>query len=154
MNEPKTEQTAIGELLGTVAFATVKFESKSIREELQFDKSETEINEIKKDHTIRGDFDFTGVTIIEIATFLTSTTSVLKQFQNNELSGMKETVILDLAQKRQTVSVRTMLDTTKTRTVGEASIEKTIEKMQKAGKSNNDIMAELERKLELLKASK
>ncbi len=145
----KSQNTDIGAMLGNIKFYTTKFESTSIRAELLEGLGKDEANAVIAAHKISGEFDFTGVTIDEIKTFLCSTTSVLKQFQNNMMS-MKEEAILLLATEPQTVSVREMLDTTKTRTPGKPSIEKTVDKMKAAGESNDDIRKVLERQLAML----
>lgn len=149
--KPETE-TPLGNKLGMCKFYTVKFESTAIRAQLLEGLGKDEANAVIAEHKISGEFDFTGVTIDEIKTFLCSTTSVLKQYQNNMMS-MKELEILVVAGATQEVSVRNMLDTTKTRTTGEPDYAKTTEKMRKAGKSDQEIYDKLQAQMELLKAS-
>lgn len=150
------EQTEIGTLLGVQPFSTIKYESKAVKKEWQRNndgtvKTDAEIKAINAKHLIKGKFDFNGVTVSEIVTFLCSTTSVLKQYQNNELNGLKETDIPNLVNDGNLiVSVRNMLDTTKTRVTAEASVDKTVDKMKKDGKSTDDIRKQLESQLALL----
>ena len=146
--KPETE-TPLGNRLGSVKFYTTKFESTAIRQQLLDGLGKDEANSVIAQHKITGEFDFTGVTVVEITTFLCSTTSVLKQYQNN-MMNMKEEAILILAGETQTISVREMLDTTKTRTAGKPSIEKTVDKMKKAGDTNDDIRKVLEAQLAML----
>ncbi|KKN01519.1 hypothetical protein LCGC14_1126870 [marine sediment metagenome] len=152
MNKPDVEQTEIGELLGSVKFYTTKFESTAVRAELLDGLGKDEANRVIAEHKISGEFDFTGVTLDEVKGFLVSTTSTLKKYQNDMMAD-KEEAILELAGEPQMVSVREMLDTTKTRTVGTPSVEKTVDKMKAAGVSDSDIMVELQKKMDALKAS-
>lgn len=152
MNKPQIEQTEIGNMLGSIKFYTTKFESTAIRAELLEGMGKDDANRIIADHKISGEFDFTGVTLDEIKSFLVSTTSVLKKYQNDMMTD-KEADILAQAEVHQIISVREMLDTTKTRTAGTPSVEKTVDKMKAAGVSDVDIMAELQRKMDALKAS-
>lgn len=152
MNKPQIEQTEIGAMLGSVKFYTTKFESTAIRAQLLEGLGKDDANQIIADHKISGEFDFTGVTLDEIKSFLVSTTSTLKKYQNDMMAG-KEEAILELTSEPQIVSVREMLDTTKTRTAGEPDYAKTTEKMKKAGKSDQEILTKLEAQLAALKAS-
>ena len=156
MDKPKqVEQTDIGMLLGIQSFSTIKYESKAIKKELLFDLHPDQVKAINKNHLVNGKFDFTGVTVAEIVTFLCSTTSVLKQYQNNELNGLNETEIpLLVDDDNLIVSVRDMLDTTKTRVTAEASVDRAVDKMKKAGKSKDEIRAQLEQQLKMLQVSK
>lgn len=149
------EQTDIGMLLGMQSFSTIKYESKAIKKELQFDEPADEIKAINKRHLVKGKFDFIGVTVSEIVTFLCSTTSVLKQYQNNELNGLKESEIPLLVDDNDLiVSVRDMLDTTRTRVASTPSFVKTADKMKKDGASNEEIHAKLTELLKLYEAAK
>ncbi len=151
MNKPdkQIEDTEIGIMLGSIPFYTTKFESTAKRAELLEGLGKDEANLVIAAHKITGEFDFAGVTLAEIKSFLVSTTSVLKKYQNDMMAG-KEEAILELASDKQIVSVREMLDTTKTRAVGEPSLTKTVERMKKAGKSKNDLITETKRLLEAL----
>ena len=151
MNKPQIELTKIGEDLGNVSFYTTKFESTALRAELLEGLGKDEANRVIADHKISGEFDFTGVTLSEIKDFLVSTTSVLKKYQN-DMMAKKEEDILILAGEKQMVSVREMLDMTKTRTTGEPDYGKTTEKMKKAGKSNEEILVKLQAQLNAIKA--
>ena len=155
MNKPQTtiEQTEIGAMLGSCKFYTVKFESTAVRQQLLDGKGKDEANAIIAEHKINGEFDFAGVTVDEIKSFLVSTTSVLKKYQN-DLMEAKEKAILELASNTQLVSVRDMIDTTKIRISASPSFTKTAEKMQKDGKPDEEVIGELERLLANLKAKK
>ena len=91
-------------------FYTVKFESDAIKDTLRNDKKEL-VESVVQAHKIHGSFDFTGVTQDELVnTFLCSTTSVLKAYQNNVLKGMVEKDIIEMAKVSQIVLVRDLLD--------------------------------------------
>lgn len=152
MNKPDIEQTEIGTMLGTCKFYTVKFESVAKRAELLDGLGKDEVNAVIAEHKIKGEFDFEGVTVEEIQSFLVSTTSVLKKYQN-DCMDLTEVGILAMAGAVQNVSVREMLDSTKTRTAGEPDYAKTTEKMKKAGATDQEIMDKLQAQLDMLKAS-
>ena len=149
MSEPTKEQLVIGNMLGVRKFFTTKFESTAKRKELLDGLTKDEANQVIADHKIKGEFIFDGVTLDEIVTFLCSTTSVLKQYQNNLMDATEEQILI-LTEEPQIISVREMLDTTKTRTAGKPSIEKTVDKMKKAGDTNDDIRKVLEAQLAML----
>ena len=68
-----------------------------------------------KAHTLLVEFSFDGLTIGEIIECLTSTTTLLKRFINNEAGKWNESIILETVSKGiYHVSARTLLDERKT----------------------------------------
>ena len=125
-------------------FYTVKFESETEKDKLRNDKKELSEGTIQE-HKISGTFDFAKVTEDELLnTFLCSTTSVLKAYQNNVLKGMTEPEILEMAKHHQKVSVRELLDGRSSKILTDAELRtRYISKQKKAGKSKEQIKADL-----------
>lgn len=125
-------------------FYTVKFESESEKDELRNDEKELSEATIQA-HKISGTFDFAKVTEDELLNvFLCSTTSVLKMYQNNVLKGMTEPEILEMAKHHQKVLVRELLDGRSSKILTDAELRtRYISKQKKAGKSKEQIKADL-----------
>ena len=136
------------------SFYTVKFENDTEKDLLRNDKNEL-TEDIVKAHKISGTFDFTGVTQSELVQlFLCSTTSTLKMYQNNILKGMKEKEILELAKTPQDVKVREMLDGRSSKILTDDEYRaRYIAKQKKAGKTPEQIKADLQLMIDDLEAS-
>ena len=134
-------------------FYTVKFESETEKDKLRNDENEL-TEAIIQNHKISGTFDFAKVTEDELLNvFLCSTTSVLKMYQNNVLKGMAEPEILDMAKHHQKVSVRDLLDGRSSKILTDAELRtRYIAKQKKAGKSKEQIKADLMEMIETLES--
>ena len=134
-------------------FFTVKFESETEKDKLRNDENEL-TEAIVQAHKISGTFDFAKVTRDELLNvFLCSTTSVLKAYQNNVLKGMTEQEILEMAKHHQKVLVRELLDNRSSKILTDAEVRtRYITKQKKAGRSNEQIKADLMEMIETLES--
>ena len=129
---------------------TTIFESDKIRKAKVTKDDDGKITDAGKaenvKHTLTVEFDFAKVTDAEIASFLTSTTSVMKMFQNNVTKHWEEKTILETCAKGiYKQSVRDLLDNRTTRILtDEERRRRFIQNERKQGKTKEQIKKELE----------
>ena len=139
--------------LPKITVSTIIFESDKIKWELVTkDKNDKVTDEGAKQiglHTLRVEFDFANVTDSEILTFLTSTTSAMKMFQNNVTKHWTEGEILEKCKAGvYKLSVRKLLDDRKSKELTEDERQRRFLAGElKSGKTKDQIKAELEAKL-------
>ena len=138
--------------------STLIFESNAIK-----DAFKTEINkagsvfihqDVLKAHTLTVEFSLDNLTQDEIVNALVSTTSFMKQFQNNVLKHWSEETILEECQSIYKLSVRSMLDERAKQNAlpVDVRVKREIERRIAKGENPEDVIAKVESMIEALKA--
>jgi hypothetical protein len=107
------ETTSVFDGIKRTAETTI-FESKAIKQQLLVG-TEDEIKSTIKSHTLKVEFDFTGLTVDECVNQLVSTTSFMKLFQNNIIGNTdkrwdEQEILNTVAKGTYHVSCRSLLD--------------------------------------------
>jgi hypothetical protein len=130
---------------------TTIFESVAARESFKVDGKIPE--DVTKAHTLKIEFDFTGITIDEVVKQLVSTTSFMKLFQNNVIGNTKdrwdEKKILDTVSKgTYSIKCRDLLDNKRKHESDPMSaIVRQARKAKDKGISNEQILEQLTKML-------
>lgn len=101
--------------------------------------------EFRAKYTVTVNFDFTNVSVQEMAQQLCSTTSFSKMLYNNELKNWSESEAEKLCKKPFECKIRTLLDARKTRTLSpEEATKRGLKRMREKGATKEQILAMLE----------
>ena len=127
---------------------------KNFRTEVDSNGKETIPQAILKAHTLTVEFDLDNLTQDEIVNALVSTTSFMKQFQNNVLKHWSEDTIKEECQNVYKLSVRSMLDERAKQTAlpVDVRVKREIEKRIAKGEDPNAVIAKVEQMIAALKA--
>jgi len=127
---------------------------KAFRTNIDSNGKETIPQETLKSHTLTVEFNLDNLTQDEIVNALVSTTSFMKQFQNNVLKHWSEDTILEECQEVYKLSVRNMLDERAKQTAlpVDVRVKREIEKRISKGENPNDVIAKVESMIADLKA--
>ena len=101
--------------------------------------------EFRSQYTVTVNFDFTNVSVQEMANQLCSTTSFSKMLYNNELKNWSQTEAEKLCKKPFDCKIRSLLDTRKSRTLSpEEATKRGLKRMREKGATKEQILAMLD----------
>lgn len=125
-----------------------KFEADYLAEnKITTDADKKRVHEdFKKRFTVTIEFDFTGISFLEAANQLVSTTSFSKMLYNNELKGWNMETAEERCKDVYYCKLRELLDDRKTRAISEEEkTERFLTKQKKAGKTKAEMLADIDR---------
>lgn len=138
--------------------STLIFENQTVKDKLKLinKKGESYLPEdVLKAHTLKVEFDFNNLTQDEIVNALVSTTSFMKQFQNNILKSWDEETILEACKSTYKLSIRNLLDNRKQQAALsiEQRVRREINKRIKKGDDAKQVIADVEKLVAELKGA-